>query len=183
MKTKTKLIGAAVSVAALSAVGVGVAAADPQPSPATPSSSATPNGQTAQTANSKTTNGKTATKDAKKADRKQHRRNLLKSALHGEATVGGVKKQHTIDFQRGTVTAVSTSSVSIKSVDGFTASYAIGTTTKVHKARGTATTTKTKGQPKATIAAVKVNDRVRVVGLKDGSKVTLRSIGDQGPKK
>lgn len=178
MNTKTKLIGAAVSVAALSAVGVGVAAADPQPSPATPSSSATPNGQTA-----KTTNGKTATKDAKKADRKQHRRNLLKSALHGEATVGGVKKQHTIDFQRGTVTAVSTSSVSIKSVDGFTASYAIGTTTKVHKASRTATTTKTKGQTKATIAEVKVNDRVRVVGLKDGSKITLSSIGDQGPKK
>lgn len=172
MNTRTKLIGAAVSVAALSAVGIGVAAADPQPSPATPSSSSTPKAST-QTPKSK---------DAKKADRKQHRRNLLKSALHGEATVGGVKKQRTIDFQRGTVTAVSTSSVSVKSLDGFTASYAIGTKTKVHKATDKAKSG-AQDKAKAVIADVKVNDRVRVVALKDGSTLTLRSIGDRGPKK
>lgn len=163
MSTKTKLIGAAVSVAALSAVGIGVAVADPQPAPTTPTSSASPS------AGSST---KASTKEAKKADRKKHQRNLSKRALHGEATLGGIKKQHTIDFQRGTITAVSAGTVSVKSIDGFTASYQTDAKTKVHKAKA-----------KATVGDLKVNDRVRVVALKDGSKLTLRAIGDQGPKK
>ena len=162
MSTKTKLIGAAVSVAALSAVGIGVAVADPQPAPTTPTSSASP------TAGSST---KAATKNAKLADRKKHRRNLSKRALHGEATLGGLKKQRTIEFQRGTITAVSAGRVSVKSIDGFTASYQTGAKTKVHKAK-----------MKATIGDLEVNDRVRVVALKDGSTLTLRSIGDHGPK-
>ncbi len=152
MQTKIKLIGAAATVAALTAVGVGVAAASPQPTPASPGSTSTTSAGASTAAH-------------------QHKWGLERRALHGEVTLGGAKKQRVIDFQRGTVTAVDGNTVTVKSVDGFTASYVAGPKTKVRKDKAP-----------STIAAVGVNDRVRVVALKTGTTDTLRLIGDHGPK-
>ncbi len=86
--------------------------------------------------------------------------------------MGGAKKQRTLDLQRGTVTAVSGSKVTVKSLDGFTASYTADTKTTVRK-----------DKKKAAVADVKVNDRVRLTAVKSGSTLTLKHLGDAGPKK
>ena len=156
MKMKTKLIAAGTTVAALSAVGVGVAAADPS---STPSSSP-----------SASSSASPSTGHAQKAGKLQ-KHQLLKRSLHGQVTLGGAKHQRVVDVQRGTVTAVTGSTVTVKSVDGFSATYQAGSKTKVRV-----------DKKQSTISAVKVNDRVRVVGVKDGSTVTLRALGDRGAK-
>ena len=57
--------------------------------------------------------------------------------LHGQAVVakrgGGYQ---TIDYQRGTVTAVSMGSISVKSTDGFTQTYAVTGSTIIGAQRG-----------------------------------------------
>jgi hypothetical protein len=57
--------------------------------------------------------------------------------LHGQAVVakrgGGYQ---TIDYQRGTITAVSMGSISVKSTDGFTKTYAVTSSTIVGAQRG-----------------------------------------------
>lgn len=57
--------------------------------------------------------------------------------LHGQAVVakrgGGYQ---TIDYQRGTITAVSMGSISVKSTDGFTQTYAVTGSTIVGAQRG-----------------------------------------------
>ncbi len=74
----------------------------------------------------------------------------------------------TLGTQRGVVTAVNAGSVTVKSTDGFTATYTLNPTTKVHKGKQTATT-----------AQLSTNDRVRVLATKTGTTAT--HIGDAGP--
>ena len=76
----------------------------------------------------------------------------------------------TLDAQRGVVTAVNAGSVTVKSKDGFSATYTLNATTKVHKGKQTATT-----------AQLTTNDRVRVLADKAGATATR--IGDAGPAK
>ncbi len=160
MKMKTKLIAAGTTVAALSAVGVGVAVADPS---STPSSS-----PSAGSSASPSTGPSTG--HAQKTGKKQ-KHQLLKRSLHAQVTLGGAKHQRVVEVQRGTVTAVTGSTVTVKSVDGFSATYQAGSKTKVRV-----------DKKQSAISAVKVNDRVHVVGVKDGSTVTLRALGDRGAK-
>jgi hypothetical protein len=58
---------------------------------------------------------------------------------HGELTLrtqdGGDK---TVDVQRGSVTAVRLTSISVKSLDGFTATYAVTSATKIRTGHGQA---------------------------------------------
>lgn len=61
-----------------------------------------------------------------KADKKGKRHLLRKNTLHGEVTVQGKKGVRTIAVQRGTVTAVDATSMSVKSADGFTKSWTFG---------------------------------------------------------
>jgi hypothetical protein len=151
MRTRTKLVVAATTAVALAGgVGVGIAAADPTTSPSAPTSASPQAGPKSG------------------APGQGHRaRDLTARALHGEATVGGKKNTRVIDFQRGAVTQVSGTSITVKSTDGFSATYVVAGTTKVRKDKAT-----------AAIADVKVNDAVRVVAVKDGSTVTARSIRD-----
>lgn len=152
MKTKTKVISGVATIAALSAAGIGVASAAPTSSPSSPTSTAA---------------------HQQKGDHKGAKQHgLFARALHGEATVGGAKKHRVVDFQRGTVTAVGDGKLTVKSVDGFSATYSTTSQTKVRKDKAT-----------SSVSAVQVNDRVRVIGTKDGSTITLKSIGDRGPKK
>jgi hypothetical protein len=60
----------------------------------------------------------------------------LGSVQHGEFTVAGANGQATVmTLQRGTVTAASTSSVTVRSTDGFSATYAVDSSTRVPAAK------------------------------------------------
>ncbi len=161
MTKPATLVAAGVCTLALAGgVGVGIAAADPSPTPTAPSAS------------SPSTSAKpSAGPNASAKGQRGHHRGLQARALHGEATVGGKKKTRVIDFQRGAVTKADSTSVTVKSVDGFSATYVVDTQTKVRKEK-----------KEAAIADVKAGDRVRVVAVKDGSTVTAKRIGDRGPR-
>jgi len=86
--------------------------------------------------------------------------------VHGQLTVpksgGGYQ---TVDVQDGSVTAVSTGSVTVKSADGFTATYTVTSKTVV--------TAEAPG-----IASVKKGDTVFVTATVSGSTATAASVVD-----
>ncbi len=160
MNTKTKILAASVAaVAVTGGIGATWAAADtPSPSPsATTSAAPTPGGH--QQKADKTTAGKS------KAGRGH--RSLQRRALHGEVTLGG-QKTRVVDFQRGTVQKVSATSVTVKSRDGYTATYAVTSATKIRKDKSA-----------TKVGDVLVNDHVRVVATRDGTTRTAKAIVDR----
>ena len=90
----------------------------------------------------------------------------LGGAIHGQATVpksgGGYQ---TIDVQRGTVTAVSSSSITVKSADGYSATYDVSSSTEVNAQA-------------AGIGTVKNGDTVALTATVSGSTKTADSIID-----
>jgi hypothetical protein len=86
--------------------------------------------------------------------------------VHGQFTEpkpgGGYQ---TVDVQRGTVTAVSSSSISVKSADGFSATYAVSSSTEVNAMA-------------AGIATVKVGDTVDLTATVSQGTSTAASIID-----
>jgi hypothetical protein len=88
------------------------------------------------------------------------------AALHGTFVVpdkDGTGYQ-TVQMQHGVVTAVSATSISVKSEDGFTATYVVDADTKVNR--------------DGAIADITVDADVLVQGLVDGSTVTAKRIVD-----
>ncbi len=87
-------------------------------------------------------------------------------AVHGQLTVpksgGGYQ---TVDVQRGTVTAVSSTSITVKSADGYTATYAVTGSTEVNA-------------ESAGIGAVKTGDSVFVTATVSGGSPTASNITD-----
>lgn len=87
-------------------------------------------------------------------------------AVHGQLTVpksgGGYQ---TVDVQRGTVTAVSSSSITVKSADGFTATYTVTGSTEVNA-------------ESAGIGSVKSADSVFVTATVSGGTATASNITD-----
>ena len=77
----------------------------------------------------------------------------------------------TRDFQRGTVTAVNPGSITLRSRDGFTATYTVDLQTKVRK-----------DKQGAQIGQVAVGDRVGLVAAKNGATDAARHINDRGNK-
>ena len=154
MNKVTKIIVAGVSSAALAGgIGAGLAYADPTPTPsASPTASASPSA-------SPTTNA-----NPEERKERKDRKGLMARALHGEVTLAG-KKHRVVVFQRGPVDKISDSSLTVKSEDGFTASYALTPDTKVRKKKDD-----------LALSDLKVGDRVRVVATKDGSTVTANRI-------
>jgi hypothetical protein len=163
---KAVLIGA-IGVA-LTGAGVAVVSAasgPPTPSPSTASPSATPGSPVPD-----------------KGNGAAHGRRL-----HGESVV---KKSdgsfETRVAQQGTVEAVSGSSITVKSEDGFSQDYVINADTKIVKlpepvADGTAAKDdagKRLRPSAATAADIKQGDTVRISGVRDGSSVTARNIVD-----
>ncbi|MEZ2391309.1 DUF5666 domain-containing protein [bacterium RCC_150] len=106
-------------------------------------------------------------------------RGLARGGIHGEFTV---KNQDgtfsTIVTQRGTVQAVSDSSITVKSDDGFTQGYAITSSTNVVKVATPGTGTQGRHPSISTIKAsdLKVGDTVGVSGTKSGGTVTATRI-------
>ena len=66
-------------------------------------------------------------------------------------------------FQRGPVAKVSGTELTVKSADGYTATYRLGTETKVRKNREA-----------ADVGDLQADDRVHVVAVRDGS--TLEAL-------
>lgn len=87
-------------------------------------------------------------------------------AVHGQFVVpkahGGYQ---TVDTQRGTVTAVSASSITVKSADGYIKTYQVTSSTKVDAQR-------------AGIGSVKNGQTVSVVATVNGSSATASEIVD-----
>lgn len=149
MLNRTKILaGAGAAVVVLGGLGGGIALADSS-TPAPPSSPA-PAGQ------------------AKPA---KHAKALLGRVGHGEVTLNG-KQHRVIDLQRGQVQSVSPTAITVKSNDGFTATYTVNGDTKVRK-----------DKQQSAIGQVAVNDRVFVAATKSGSTVTANRIMDAGAPK
>ncbi|MDQ0924259.1 hypothetical protein QF038_002767 [Pseudarthrobacter sp. W1I19] len=114
-----------------------------------------------------------------KSQRPQH--------LHSE---GVVKKAdgtfQTILEQRGTVEAVSDTSITVKSEDGYSQAYAVNADTKVTKApaaepdnaQGTDDGGKRLKPAEGTIADIATGDTVRIAGVKDGDQATAERISE-----
>jgi hypothetical protein len=87
-------------------------------------------------------------------------------AIHGQVTVpksgGGYQ---TLDLQSGTVTAVSSSSITVKSSDGYSKTYDVASSTEVNAQA-------------AGIGTVKTGDTVVLTATVSGSKATAASIFD-----
>ena len=81
----------------------------------------------------------------------------------------------THDEIRGTVTAVSATSISVKAADGTNETYSVASTTKMH-AKGD-----TKTSP-GTISQVKVGDRAIVIGTGSSTFAAIRIIDHGAPK-
>lgn len=155
MNKRTKTVLATGSLAlVLAGTGAGVAAAQTTPSP-------TPPGATSSAPAPAATPGKHS-----------HHNGGMGRVEHGEFTVHTKTGDKVVDTQRGVVTAVDAGSVTVKSTDGFTATYALDPSTKVHKGKQTATTTQ-----------IATNDVVRVLANKTGTTDTATRIGDAGPTK
>ena len=93
------------------------------------------------------------------------RQYLRKNTLHGEVTVQGKDGVKTIVVQRGTVTAVTSTSLSVKSTDGFTATWTFGDKLKV-----------VQDKKAVAVSTVKTGAEVGVAGTKDGSADAARLI-------
>lgn len=90
-----------------------------------------------------------------------------RAALHGEFVVAaGDGKFQTLAVQRGTVTAVSATSITLRSDDGFTRAYAVTSETTV-KARS------------GGISSISEGSNANVVALKQGSRLTAQLIHDR----
>ena len=80
------------------------------------------------------------------------RRAMLSRIEHGELTLRTRNGDRTVDLQRGTVSAVSPTSISVTSADKFPGTYTVDSTTKVRTRNGL-----------VSISSVHVGDQVFVV--------------------
>lgn len=96
-------------------------------------------------------------------------KNPMRQIEHGEFTARVNNQDQVFDVQQGQATEVSATSLSVKSLDGFTATYVVDGNTKVRKNRGN-----------AAIGDVQTGDQVHVVAGKSGTTVTAQRIFDGG---
>jgi len=160
-RTKT-MVAAGTLALALAGTGAGVAAAQTAPTAPGPSTAATP-APASPAPGAKHTGTHTGM---------GKHRGGLRRVEHGEFTVHTKTGDKVVDVQRGVVTAVNATSVTVKSTDGFSSTYTIDPTTKVRKDKTT-----------AAVSQIATNDRVQVMATKTGSTVIAQRIGDIGPAK
>lgn len=138
---------------------------------ATTSSSTSPSPATSSTSTP------TASKAGSTSGTKHHQRDPLRRAEHAQWVTHDKKTNTNVthDEIRGTVTAASPTSISVKAIDGTSETYSVASTTKVH-AKGD-----TKTSP-GTISQVKVGDRAIVVGTGSSTLVATHIIDHGAPK-
>lgn len=162
--TKTTMIAGA-AVVALVGIGGGVAFA-------TSGGGSTPNSTlTAATTSTPSTPSSGASTPADGPSKHKHR-GLLARAEHGQVTVRTKTGTEVLDLQRGLVTAVSPTSITVKSQDGFTTTYVVSSTTKVRK-----------NKQASAIGSVANGDSVEIVAIHSGNTDTAKGIGDHGVPK
>lgn len=90
--------------------------------------------------------------------------------LHGEATVRAANGVKDVVVQTGTITAVTDSTVTVKSSDDYSATYTVDKTTRIvlNGADGT-------------LSKLQQGDRVRVLAVKRGSSATAKAVFDGVP--
>jgi hypothetical protein len=101
--------------------------------------------------------------------------------IHGEFTVKNQDGTYRIVLtQRGKIESVSSTSITVKSDDGFTQSYAINSDTRISRMPTKLSDLRNgKGKPtlpSATTADLKAGDTVRIAGSKDGDTVAAQRI-------
>ncbi len=99
------------------------------------------------------------------------RRALGPHVEHGEVVVQTKDGDKTVDVQRGTVTAITDTSVTVKSADGFTQTWVFGSPFHVIEHRTSIQAN-----------AVAVGTQVGVAGIKNGSTVTANLLVIPGRK-
>jgi len=117
-------------------------------------------------------------KKGKHAGRARH----LEGAAHGQWVSKDAKTGAfvTHDAVRGDVSAVSATSITIKAADGTSETFVVNGSTKVHVKGATNPPAGTSAQaPIATIGAVKVGDKVGVLGTGAGT-MTATNVIDHG---
>jgi hypothetical protein len=172
LKLRKAALAGAVGLA-LTGTGVAIAwAADP-PSPSPSSSSAPGNLEKAQGHNKPDKAQRSEKPD--KAQRPQH--------LHGESVVKKADGTFTTELgQRGTVEAVSGTSITVKSEDGYSQAYTVNDETKITQVPaadstpGTADGGKRLKPAAGSIADIAAGDVVRISGVKNGDQVTAERI-------
>jgi len=100
-----------------------------------------------------------------KVNRRRIRIELRKKVLHGEATVQTKNGPETVAGQRGTVTAVTSTTVTVKSNDGFTQTWTFGSPIRVVQHRAAVQT-----------SALKTGIQIGVAGPTAGGTYTARLI-------
>jgi hypothetical protein len=85
---------------------------------------------------------------------------------HGEFTGQG-KAHRTIDFQRGTVTSVAGSTMTVRSADGYTQTYTFGPKITVRKEKQASSASAIQANDRVFVAAVKEADGLRAVRVRD----------------
>jgi hypothetical protein len=165
MKELTKIVVAGVSTAALAGgIGAGLAYAG-TPTDGEPTTS--PTVRATSSPADTTPTAEPSDKRAQNPDRRRPPRRHLRfmaRALHGEVTLAG-EKHRVIAFQRGTVQEASSTSVTVKSKDGFVETYLLSDDTKVREDR-----------QDAKVSDIDAADRVLVVATKDDSTLNARRV-------
>jgi hypothetical protein len=163
MRQLTKSIAAGVGTAALvGGIGAGLAYADTPADDPTTSPSATPTTSATETPMAKP-GGKRDENGFRNRFIRRHLR-FVARALHGEVTLAGEKHQ-VIAFQRGGVARVNSTSLTVKSNDGFVETYVLSKDTKVRE-----------NGHDLKVADIDSSDRVLVVASKDDSTLDARRV-------
>jgi hypothetical protein len=142
-RTRTALIAGAAAAALVAGGGVAYAVSAPTSTTSAPSASA--------------------------PAKAKHHKALLGRVAHGEVTLDG-KQHRVVDVQRGQVQSISSTSISVKSDDGFTATYTVNGDTKVRKDGKAAAIGDVHNGDKVVIAATKANGTDTVNRLADRTK-------------
>ena len=99
----------------------------------------------------------------------------LSAAVHAEYVVLQGTEYTTMAQQTGTVSEVSSSSVTVKSSDGFTRSYALGSDVVVSNLQQRRQQADTSGT-QLSVADIVAGGTVRIVAAKEGSGFTASSV-------
>lgn len=101
------------------------------------------------------------------ADRAHRHGDLRRHALHGSAVIQTKGGYETVDMQRGQVSALDakTGDITVKSRDGFTATYAVPSTARV----------RVDGQ-RSSLSSVRTGDEVVVMAEQSGTEKNARAL-------
>ncbi|MEU4241194.1 hypothetical protein [Actinoplanes sp. NPDC026619] len=149
--------------AALALAGCGAAAAS---TPASTSDDVSDAAVALQQVGFETGLADTASAATGEAPRKTLRKYLRRNTLHGEVVIDTKKNgKQTVVVQRGSVTAVTADSVSVKSTDGFALTWKFGDKLRLVQDRKT-----------ISASALKTGAEIGIAGTKDGSVASARLI-------